>query len=132
MSGVIPPDPPPALHELEREIMHEVWGRGDEITVREVLEGINARHERQRAYTTVMTVMQILAKKGLLTRRREGNTDVYAAVLDRGAYTEARAAAQIGELVEEYGDVAFAHFARQMAQLDPERRRQLRRAARRD
>jgi predicted transcriptional regulator len=124
-------DGPPVLHDLEREIMDEIWDR-DEANVRAVLEGINARHERQRAYTTVMTVMQILAKKGLLSRRREGNTDVYAAVLDRAAYADARAGAEVGALVAEYGDVAFAHFARQMEQLDPERRARLRRRARRD
>jgi BlaI family transcriptional regulator, penicillinase repressor len=127
----MPPDPPPVLHDLEREIMDEVWGR-EESTVREVLEAINARHERQRAYTTVMTVMQILAKKGLLTRRREGNTDVYTAVLDRDAYADARAGAEVGAIIEEYGDVAFAHFARQIDQLDPERRKRLRRHGRRE
>jgi predicted transcriptional regulator len=132
LSGVTTPDSPPALHDLEREIMDEVWARQGEVTVREVLEAINARNERQRAYTTVMTVTQILAKKGLLTRRREGNTDVYAAVLDRAAYTDARAAAEVGALVAEFGDVAFTHFARQMDQLDPERCKQLRRHARRD
>jgi BlaI family transcriptional regulator, penicillinase repressor len=126
---VTSPDPPPVLHDLEREIMDEVWGRA-EATVRDVLEAINARHERQRAYTTVMTVMQILAKKGLLTRRREGNTDVYTAVLDRAAYVDARAGAEVGALIAEFGDVAFGHFARQMEQLDPERRKRLRKHAR--
>ncbi len=109
--------------------MEEIWSR-DRATVREVLEAINARHERQRAYTTVMTVMQILARKGLVTRRREGKTDVYTAALDKEAYRDARAGAEVTSLVAEYGDVAFAHFARHMARLDPERRARLRRHAR--
>jgi hypothetical protein len=36
----------------------------------------------------------------------------------------------VNQLVEEYGEVAPGHFARQMAELDPERRRQLQRLAR--
>jgi predicted transcriptional regulator len=125
------PDPPPVLHDLEREIMEEMWGR-EEATVRDVLEALNARQDRQRAYTTVMTVMQILDKKRLLTRRRDGRTDVYAAALDKDAYNDARAGAEIGAIVAEFGDVAFAHFARQMDQLDPERRERLRQHARDD
>jgi hypothetical protein len=35
----------------------------------------------------------------------------------------------VDELVDEYGDVALSHFARQMASLDPARRRALERLA---
>lgn len=108
---------PPALHDLERQIMDEIWDRGS-ATTRDVLAAINARHHRQRAYTTVMTVMQILARKQLLTRRRVGKTDVYAAVLGREAYIDARADAEVGAIIAEYGDVALAHFARRMRQVD--------------
>jgi hypothetical protein len=36
----------------------------------------------------------------------------------------------VDSLVEQYGDAALSHFARQMAQLDPDRRRKLQRLAR--
>jgi hypothetical protein len=52
-------------------------------------------------------------------------------VLDRDDYMTARARAEVEGLVAEYGDVALSHFAQQMAQLDPERRRALQRLARR-
>jgi len=123
------PSIPPTLHELESEIMEEVWRRADD-TVREVLEARNASASRVRAYTTVMTVMAKLHRKGLLERRREGKTDIYRPVMSREQYLEARAQAEVGALVDEYGEVALVHFARQMAQLDPERREQLRRLAR--
>jgi len=123
------PSIPPTLHELESEIMEEVWRRA-EATVREVLEALNASASRVRAYTTVMTVMAKLHRKGLLERRREGKTDIYRPVMSREQYLEARAQAEVGALVDEYGEVALVHFARQMAQLDPERREQLRRLAR--
>ena len=119
---------PPPLHELEAEIMEEVWAR-DACTVRDVLNALNARTPTARAYTTVMTVMQRLVGKGLLQRERDGRRDVYVASLSRDEYGQARAGAQVGALVDEYGDVALAHFARHMSQLDPKRREQIRRLA---
>lgn len=119
---------PPPLHPLEAEVMEEVWRRG-EATVRMVLEALNARADKPRAYTTVMTIMTRLDEKGLLRRRREGKTDVYHAVLSREAYREARAGAEVGALLDEFGDLALVHFARQVERLDPARRRALRRIA---
>ncbi len=101
--------------------MEVVW-QSDAITVREVFEQLNARAPRQRAYTTFMTVMRRLAAKGVLKRRRDGKTDVYCAVLTAEEYAAARARAGVGALVDEFGDVALAHFAAAMRELDPERR----------
>jgi predicted transcriptional regulator len=122
---------PPALHELEAEIMEEAWQRG-ECTVRDVMVALNARSEMQRAYTTIMTVMQRLDGKHLLRRERSGRRDVYVPALSREEYAQARARAEVGALVDEYGDVALAHFARHMSKLDPKRREQVRRLARGD
>jgi predicted transcriptional regulator len=122
--------PPPALHELETEIMDAVWGGGEETTVRRVMNELNAGSSPDRAYTTFMTVMARLDDKGLLKRRREGKTDVYRPVMSREDYLAARAEAEVSALVDQFGDVALTHFARQMASLDPERRRELQRLAR--
>ncbi len=110
--------------------MEELWRRG-EAPVRTVLDALNATAGRERAYTTVMTVMAKLHRKGLLERRREGKTDIYTPVMSRDAYMEARAQADLDAIVDEYGDVALVALARQMNQLDPKRREQLRRIARR-
>jgi BlaI family transcriptional regulator, penicillinase repressor len=122
---------PPTLHELESEIMDEVWRRG-RCTVREVMDALNRRGGSPRAYTTIMTVMRRLDAKELLQRERHGRHDVYVAALTREDYAQARAGAQAGALVDEYGDVALAHFARHISKLDPERREQIRRLARGD
>jgi predicted transcriptional regulator len=119
---------PPPLHELESEIMEEMWRRG-EATVRAVQEALNARAEKTRAYTTLLTVMTRLHGKGLLVRRRAGRLDVYAPALSREAYTRARAEAEVAELLEDFGDLALAHFARHVEPLDPDRLEQLRRLA---
>jgi predicted transcriptional regulator len=124
---------PPPLHELETKVMEGVWASPrEEVTVREVMEALNKRTKRPRAYTTYMTIMRRLDDKGLLVRRREGKTDMYRPVHSRAEYADLRAQAGVEELVEQYGEVALSHFARQMASLDPERRRQLQRLARKN
>ena len=119
---------PPPLHELESEVMEQLWRLG-ESSVRTVMQALN-KGGRERAYTTYMTIMARLHRKGLLTRRREGKTDVYAPVYTPAEYADLRAQAEVDSLVEQYGEAALSHFARQMAQLDPERRRALQRLAR--
>jgi predicted transcriptional regulator len=119
---------PPALHELEAEIMDEVWRQG-ETTVKLVMDALNRKRKPPRAYTTYMTVMRRLNDKGVLDRKRAGRQDSYAPRLTREEYQELRAGAQVDGLVEEFGDVALAHFARSLQGLDPARRRQLRRLA---
>jgi BlaI family transcriptional regulator, penicillinase repressor len=57
----------PALTPLELEIMKVVWQK-DQATVREVHEVL--RERRSVAYTTVMTMMGVLATKGHLKRER--------------------------------------------------------------
>jgi len=62
------------IGSLEADILAEVWERGT-TTVREVYETL--RERRQIAYTTVMTVMNNLVKKHLLTQDRSGVAYVY-------------------------------------------------------
>lgn len=126
-----PADVPPGLHEFESEVMEFMWEIG-ECNVRAILDALNRRSDKERKYTTVMTTMARLDKKGLLERRREGKTDIYKPTMTREQYLQARAEAEVGALVENYGEAALVNFARQMNQLDPKRRDQLRRLAKRD
>ena len=119
----------PHLHELESEVMEQLWSLG-EATVRTVMEALNRHARKKRAYTTYMTIMARLHQKGVLDRRREGKTDVYRPKLDRDDFMTARAQADVEGLVAQYGDVALSHCARQVASLDPARRRALQRLAR--
>ncbi|HEY2397551.1 MAG TPA: BlaI/MecI/CopY family transcriptional regulator [Solirubrobacteraceae bacterium] len=121
--------PPPPLHELETEVMEELWERRPS-SVREIMEAVNARAPRPRAYTTYMTIMTRLETKGLLERTREGRTDFYRPLYTQGQYTDMRAHAEVESLVDQFGEVALGHFARQMAQMHPQRRRALQRLAR--
>ena len=111
--------------------MEQIWSAG-ESSVREVMNAINTPLKRKRAYTTYMTIMMRLQKKGLLLRTRRGKTDHYRPAQSREEYMAMRARAEVEELVSRYGDVALSNFADQMASLDPARRRRLRRQARND
>jgi predicted transcriptional regulator len=123
--------PTPDLHPLEAEVMEAIWAQGD-ASVRAVMESLNRPAQTERAYTTYMTIMARLYRKGVLDRRRQGKTDFYSSRLSRDEYMTRRAREQVDELVSEYGDVALAHFARQVGSLDPARRRALQRLARED
>src|ERR1700739_3443581 len=102
----------PRLHELEGEVMEQLWSVG-ESPVRDVMNALNERAPGQRAYTTYMTIMTRLQKKGLLLRRREGKTDYYRPACERDAYLATQARAEVEDLVAQYGDLALSSFARQ-------------------
>lgn len=73
------------LGQLEASVMERLWDADRPLLVREVLE--NLRQDRQLAYTTVMTVMDNLHKKGFLSRERQGRAYVYQAVQSREEHT---------------------------------------------
>src|ERR1700726_2514097 len=64
----------PTLTEQELEIMKVIWER-DRATVRDVYESLLER--RKVAYTTVMTMMNILEQKGYLKKRQGDRAFVY-------------------------------------------------------
>ena len=59
------PMSPPALHELEAEVMNAVWDLG-EASVRQVVDALNPTAAKPRAYTTYMKILGRLHTKGLL------------------------------------------------------------------
>ena len=70
--------------ELEAAIMDRLWARGGAATVREILTDL--RPERVLAYTTVLTVMDNLYKKGWLTREQDGRAHRYTPINTREEY----------------------------------------------
>ncbi|MCX4920020.1 BlaI/MecI/CopY family transcriptional regulator [Streptomyces sp. NBC_00687] len=75
------------LGDLEAEIMDRLWSWNRFATVREVCDDINS--VRPVAYTTVMTVTNILHTKGWLQRSKEGRAWLYKPVRSREAYAAA-------------------------------------------
>src|SRR5271168_3025268 len=66
------------LAPLELDCMNTLWPMG-EGTVREIRDSLAPR--RARAYTTIMTIMDRLARKGVVERQKKGRAYVYRAKL---------------------------------------------------
>jgi predicted transcriptional regulator len=62
-----------ALGQLERSVLERLWSLGREASVRALREAFSGR----LAYTTLMTTLDRLFKKGLLDRRRVGRAFLY-------------------------------------------------------
>ena len=67
------------LTAAEAEIMRVVWDEGGPVTVRKVYETL--RERKVIAYTTVMSVMNKLAKKGILMQDKEATAYIYSAAV---------------------------------------------------
>src|SRR5487761_1249337 len=80
--------------ELEAAIMDRVWRAGQPILVRQIWAEL--RPEREPAYNTVLTVVEILYREGWLARERDGRAYRYRATVTREDYT----AGLMGEALE--------------------------------
>src|SRR5262245_50439113 len=110
--------PHPTLTPQELAIMKIVWRRGD-ATVRDVYEDL--RETRRVAYTTVMTMMNILATKGYLKKVKQDRAFQY-----RPARSQARVlTAMVREFVNRVFDGAshplVVHLVRGQRLSDRER-----------
>ncbi len=68
--------------ELELQVLGVLWDRGPS-TVRGALEAMP--DGKERAYTTILSVLQGLEKKGLVDHATLGQANVYRARVKRGA-----------------------------------------------
>jgi predicted transcriptional regulator len=69
------------LGDLEATVMERVWDREDGVTVREVFEEL--ADSRQIAYTTVLSTLDNLHRKGWVKREREGKAYRYWPTMTR-------------------------------------------------
>jgi predicted transcriptional regulator len=114
------------LGPLEAAVMDRLWKRRS-ATVRDVVDDLG--RSRSLAYTTVMTIMTRLHAKGLLIRERDGKTYVYRPAFTRDEHRARLSREIVRGLVDEFGDVALAHFTAELNGVDPTHRASLRRIA---
>src|SRR6185437_14987702 len=98
----------------EAVIMERLWEWGRPALVREVVDDL--ARDRSIAYTTVMTVMENLHRKGWLRRQRDGRAWRYEPTGSRSGYT----AELMSEALATNPDrrTALAHFVLQMSPHD--------------
>lgn len=98
--------------DLEATVMERVWGRDDGVTVREVFEELSGA--RQIAYTTVLSTLDNLHRKGWVKREREGKAYRYWPTMTR----EERSANLMRAAFDAGGDTeaVLAFFVNQMTE----------------
>jgi predicted transcriptional regulator len=105
-----------ALGALETEVMDALWREGRELRVRDV----HTRFQARLAYTTVMTTMDRLFKKGLLDRRKEGRAFVYAARVSRRQLVLDAGAGLVRGLLDSEGEPALSFLVDALTDSDRE------------
>jgi predicted transcriptional regulator len=113
------------LGPLEQDVMDVVWELGD-ATVRDVHARL--REQRDLAYTTVMTTMARLARKGLLERDTADLAHRYRPSIARDEYARGAAQDVLTWLLERYPEPAAAFLAEVVEDVDAVTLDELRRA----
>jgi predicted transcriptional regulator len=106
--------------DLEAVVMERVWAAEDDLTVRDVYESLLL--EREIAYTTVMSTMDNLHRKGWLDRERHGKAYLYWPTLTREEYS---AQLMRDALEGTRSDLVLAHFVDQISEDESEALRAL-------
>ena len=73
------------LGALEAEVMKCLWVSGEPLSVRQVVDRL--AEDTPRAYTTVMTVLENLHRKGLVDREKHGRAFSYSPTVTREQHT---------------------------------------------
>jgi len=71
---------------LQVKVMHHIWKRGPS-TVHDVHDQLMADPgEKRLAYTTILTVMRNLSRRGFLTQTPDGRAHRFTARIEEGQY----------------------------------------------
>jgi len=99
------------LGELEAQVMEEIWARGG-ATVREIWTELSRRARTEKrhepAYTTILTVMQNLEKKGYLRAERRGRQNFYTPCCDREEFLQENIQRAITDLLKDFPEYVIA------------------------
>ena len=111
------------IGSLEADILAIVWEH-DRTTVRDVYETL--RERRQIAYTTVMTVMNNLVKKNLLTQDKSNIAYAYAPAIPGREVAHIVLDSVVDRLLRGQNNVAVSHLLGLERELTPEQFEELR------
>ena len=105
------------LGTLERAIMDQLWDNGGPQTVRQVHRALSA--QRQLAYSTVMTVLQRLTPKSLVTQIRDDRAYQYSPNHGREELVADLMVDALGQACDDGGRrAALIHFVQRVAAED--------------
>lgn len=113
------------LGELEASVMEAVWRLGT-ATVQDICDAFGPDCN----YKTVMTVLNRLVIKGLLSRYRVSKAYSYSPIESRVQFLEGASRSVVGALVKDFGSLAIAQFVDIVNQVAPEQLAELEALAR--
>ncbi|MGB3333443.1 MAG: BlaI/MecI/CopY family transcriptional regulator [Mycobacterium sp.] len=97
------------LGDLERTVMECLWSASGALTVREVHASVAVK--RNLAYTTIMTVLQRLAKKNLVVQRRDNRAHRYVPTQGRAELVAQLMSYALDQVADSRGrEAALVHF----------------------
>ena len=91
------------LTKAEEQVMHILWNLKEGV-VKQVVDGFG---EDKPAYTTVATVLNVLEKKGFVTHKKIGNTNLFSPAVSKTDYTKV----QFSSLLKNYFNGSFPKMA---------------------
>lgn len=105
--------PPPPLGPLEQRLLSLLWGQAPK-SVRDVADAL----DEPLAYTTVMTTLDRLYRKGLLLRHKEGQAFMYTPALTQEDLDRQTLSAMVESLLSRTGTPMLAAIVDTAARLD--------------
>jgi len=94
----------------ELEVLQIIWEHGP-CTVREVMNLLEPKHHR--AYTSVMSLMNVMAEKGLLSQKPKGRAFVYSAKVSRNKAQSRMLSDLLNRVFDGSASVMVAHLLQQ-------------------
>ena len=102
--------------ELEARIMQAAWSAEAPVSVREVHESVDPNLH----YNTVLTVMERLERKGVLTRHKVGRAHLYEPAQSLEDFTRSVTGGVLRDIIAELGDDAIAAFVNALEEVTPD------------
>jgi len=109
------------LGSLQSRVLQTLYKQGPS-SVRQIADALKDKF----AYTTVMTVLVRLYEKGLVGREQQGKGYLYTPRYTMAELRDRMAKYLVDGIVEDFGDVALAHFAGALDRVDRRRLARLR------
>lgn len=104
------------LGELETAVLERIWGR-ENVAVRDVFNEL--QQERDIAYTTVMTTMDRLWRKGLLSRVKDRNAYLYSPVYSKKRLVQNYINQVLDSILPDITEPSLAHFVSNLEKVNP-------------
>jgi predicted transcriptional regulator len=108
------------LGALEAQVMDAVWLADSPVCVDDVRQTLS-RDGKESAYTTIMTTLSRLHKKGLLDRALKGKAYMYTARVSRRELTSSATQDVIDGLMSTFAEPAMSYFVEALGKSDPDK-----------